>query len=162
MRREGFAYLYPHAWLVAGLRAQENLPSSTAPAGSEPTQAAGGVLRTMRWYADRVELFPLVVQASVKAPQHFLLGRGFRNDLTLRHTSISKEHAILTYAQGAWSLRDRNSTNGTWAKGIQVRSHLAPAPLSGECVPLRFGLVTCALVVHSGDIYDALAPRRGG
>ena len=159
--RAAFATLYPHAWLVAGLRGQQDLPSLTQRVDAEAGVDASSVLQAMRFYADRVELFPLVLRPDAAGPQHFLLGRSSRNDLTLQHTSISKAHAVLTHERGGWTLRDRNSTNGTWAQGLPVRSHQAPVSLRGERALLRFGTVTCALVLRSTDVHDALVHAGG-
>ncbi len=41
------------------------------------------------------------------------LGRSDHNDVVLRDTFVSGEHAVIRFAEGGWWLVDRGSTNGT-------------------------------------------------
>jgi len=51
------------------------------------------------------------------------IGRGVRNQLRVLDTEISRQHAVLSYADGAFLLTDRNSSNGTFLNGLQISSH---------------------------------------
>lgn len=51
------------------------------------------------------------------------IGRGVRNQIRVLDTEMSRQHAILTYADGAFVLTDRNSSNGTFLNGVQIASH---------------------------------------
>ena len=51
------------------------------------------------------------------------IGRGVRNQIRVLDTEMSRQHAILTYADGAFVLTDRNSSNGTFLNGLQIASH---------------------------------------
>ncbi len=55
------------------------------------------------------------------------LGRGEDNDVVIPHASISRAHARLTRRNGAFELRDLNSTNGSFVNGQQVRGSVAVA-----------------------------------
>jgi pSer/pThr/pTyr-binding forkhead associated (FHA) protein len=37
-------------------------------------------------------------------------------------TSASRRHASVQYANGAWSVRDEGSSNGTWVNGVRVQT----------------------------------------
>ncbi|MDA1161597.1 MAG: ATP-binding protein [Planctomycetota bacterium] len=51
------------------------------------------------------------------------IGRGVRNDVRILDTEMSRNHAIVSYDDGAFILKDRNSSNGTFANGISVQVH---------------------------------------
>lgn len=51
------------------------------------------------------------------------IGRGVRNQIRVLDTEMSRQHAMLTYADGAFILTDRNSSNGTFLNGVQIASH---------------------------------------
>ncbi len=55
------------------------------------------------------------------------LGRGEDNDVVIPHASVSRAHARLTRRNGAFELRDLNSTNGSFVNGQQVRGSVAVA-----------------------------------
>lgn len=67
-----------------------------------------------------------------------LVGREAGRDLVLDHPSVSRRHARIDSDQGAWSLRDEGSKNGSFVDGIAVSSGI----LSQACW-LRFGDVYC-------------------
>ena len=49
-----------------------------------------------------------------------LIGRGSSCDVQLADRSVSREHARLRYAQGAWYIQDQDSAAGTFVNGQQV------------------------------------------
>jgi two-component system, NtrC family, sensor kinase len=51
------------------------------------------------------------------------IGRGVRNDIRILDTEMSRNHAIVGHDDGAFILKDRNSSNGTFANGISVQAH---------------------------------------
>ena len=51
------------------------------------------------------------------------IGRGVMNDIRILDTEMSRNHAAIGYDDGAFVLRDRNSSNGTFANGISVQTH---------------------------------------
>jgi hypothetical protein len=65
-----------------------------------------------------------------------LIGSSSRCDLALRHDSVSRIHASITWLNGGWYVEDRNSKNGTWVNGQRLAS--VHRPIQVGCV-LRFG-----------------------
>ena len=51
------------------------------------------------------------------------VGRGVMNDIRILDTEMSRNHAAIGYEDGAFILKDRNSSNGTFANGISVQIH---------------------------------------
>lgn len=49
-----------------------------------------------------------------------LVGRAIQCWLRITHASISKEHAIVAFEAGDWTLKDLGSRNGTWANGKRL------------------------------------------
>ncbi len=49
------------------------------------------------------------------------VGRGGDSDLRLEDTSLSQEHAAIEFADGAFRIRDLNSTNGVVLNGSEVQ-----------------------------------------
>ena len=66
------------------------------------------------------------------------IGRADDAGLRLDHPSVSREHAELSFRDGAWRLRDLDSKNGSFLDGGRV----ADAVLGRDCW-LRFGDVYC-------------------
>jgi pSer/pThr/pTyr-binding forkhead associated (FHA) protein len=56
------------------------------------------------------------------------IGREDDNDLVASHTTTSRNHVRIEHADGAWRLRDLNTTSGTWLDGQRVTESV----LSGE------------------------------
>jgi pSer/pThr/pTyr-binding forkhead associated (FHA) protein len=73
-----------------------------------------------------------------------VIGRSTETDVALNDTFLSSEHARLERRDGAWSLEDLNSTNGTFLNGFEVR---APTEVNdGDMI--RVGRVELKLVVR--------------
>jgi len=51
-----------------------------------------------------------------------VIGRGSSCDVQLADRSVSREHARLRYAQGAWYIQDQDSAAGTFVNGEQVKA----------------------------------------
>lgn len=51
------------------------------------------------------------------------LGRGLENTIVLEDRRVSRIHARLTNSGGHWTIRDENSTNGTFVNGRMVSQH---------------------------------------
>jgi FHA domain-containing protein/uncharacterized protein DUF1707 len=62
------------------------------------------------------------------------VGRSGLCDVVVGEGTVSRFHAELRHGDGAWTVRDLDSTNGTWLNGMRVRE----APVSGGDV-LRLG-----------------------
>lgn len=52
----------------------------------------------------------------------FSIGRSRQSSLHLSGRSISRQHAVLRYAQGRWFLQDQGSSVGTFVNGAQVQA----------------------------------------
>lgn len=63
------------------------------------------------------------------------VGRAGGNDIVIPDGTVSRNHAALTFQQGAWFLEDVGSSNGTFINDIQVRCRTQLKP--GD--RLRFG-----------------------
>ena len=57
-----------------------------------------------------------------------LIGRGEGNHIRLPSKSVSRQHALLIYADGRWCIEDRGSANGTFVNGTRIPFG-APHPL---------------------------------
>ena len=53
----------------------------------------------------------------------FNIGRGFRSGLRILGTDTSRNHATIRFDDDAYTLTDRNSSNGTFVNGVAVESH---------------------------------------
>ena len=51
------------------------------------------------------------------------IGRGEDNDLVLKTTTVSREHARLTRKEGRWFVEDLGSRNGTFVNTKRIPSH---------------------------------------
>jgi transcriptional regulator with PAS, ATPase and Fis domain len=71
------------------------------------------------------------------------VGRSRGATARVEHVSVSREHAVFTYAAGALTVTDKDSRNGTFVDGARIKPEI-PTTLASEAV-LRLGDV---LVVH--------------
>src|SRR6476659_3081806 len=51
------------------------------------------------------------------------LGREPSNGIYFPDPALSRRQCVFTRAQGAWTLNDLNSSNGTFVNGLQITSH---------------------------------------
>jgi signal transduction histidine kinase len=65
-------------------------------------------------------------------PRSYTLGRSHDNDLVLSEPSVSKNHAVIDFANGRFSITDQGSLHGVFVGGTKVQS--APLTKSGEVV----------------------------
>lgn len=82
-----------------------------------------------------------------------LVGRGPTCDLVVPHRSVSSEHAVISWSEGAWWIRDLASRNGTAVGGVALEPG-QPARLE-EGQALRLGLADEHHVVLSVDGPDS-------
>ncbi|MFL6020880.1 MAG: FHA domain-containing protein [Gaiellaceae bacterium] len=57
------------------------------------------------------------------------LGRDTRNDLVFESSSVSRDHASVSFRDGRWYVEDRGSFNGTFLNGTRL--------VPGTALPLR-------------------------
>lgn len=56
-----------------------------------------------------------------------VIGRRESNDIVLRFSNVSGQHALMTFEQGYWFLKDLGSRNGTKVDGFRInRKRLDP------------------------------------
>lgn len=48
------------------------------------------------------------------------IGRSPYNDIVLQSSSVSSRHAVLSTVDGAWSIKDLDSSNGTYVNGDRI------------------------------------------
>lgn len=70
-------------------------------------------------------------------PGRYTIGRGQTTHITLKHTSISRMHAILEFFEGKCCVIDVNSTNGTFLNGIRLTPSQRTKVKHGDT--LKFG-----------------------
>ncbi|RMG15019.1 MAG: FHA domain-containing protein [Planctomycetota bacterium] len=78
------------------------------------------------------------------------VGRAPNNDIQIDASSISKFHAYLEERDGAWSIRDANSSNGTFVNEVPVAND-ASTPLA-EGDEVRFARAKCRFHTHEGFV----------
>lgn len=109
-----------------GAAATDDTPFQPAPAAPEPitegiqpvaagtaAPASSPAPASLRLVGDGVEL-------SVSDDGEYLIGREPTCDLTITDPTVSRRHATLVLQQGALSLRDEGSTNGTYVNGVRL------------------------------------------
>ena len=77
-----------------------------------PEPLSGNWLRVIRGNSPQA-----IIQVS---SNNFSIGRDPGNDLSLQERSVSRQHARLRYAQGAWFIQDLDSTGGTYVNDERV------------------------------------------
>ena len=79
------------------------------------------------------------------------IGRAPENDIVLDATTVSRQHALLTFAQGRWCIEDRGSANGTFVNDKQIPFG-TPHPLRhGDRVALGSEVVTFSWPAEASD-----------
>jgi hypothetical protein len=64
------------------------------------------------------------LQIEVRLPRDadaVTVGRSNECDVVVGESTVSRFHAELRHGDGAWTVRDLESTNGTWLNGARVR-----------------------------------------
>lgn len=85
----------------------------------------------VRWAEEAiVDRATLLVIQGVDQGNRFLIGpepagigRGVRNEIRILDTEVSRQHAVIEFENGAFVVKDRGSSNGTFVNGAPVRSH---------------------------------------
>lgn len=67
----------------------------------------------------------------------YLIGRDSSSGIVIKDKNVSRRHAELVYRDSSWSVRDLNSTNGTYLNGEKLASNGAVRFVPGST--LRFG-----------------------
>ena len=79
------------------------------------------IVQAPRLLASLIEESNLLQHASISlADNLYLLGRGKENNIVLNDTSVSKQHAKLSYQNGYWEIHDLVSRNGISINGATI------------------------------------------
>lgn len=79
---------------------------------------------------------------SLAATETFI-GRTDECDIALAHSSISRRHCAVTRSTHGWTLRDLDSSNGTWINGERIEE---PYPLRDGDEIVLAGVITLRFV----------------
>lgn len=90
-------------------------------------------------YASDDEAFALTT-AAVR------IGQGPQNDIVLDDDTVSKIHALLELADGAWRITDLDSRNGTYLEGVRLAPQV-PTPVPGSAT-VAFGAVSADFTIR--------------
>ena len=159
--RAGFEAEHPHPWLLCDLEVPASAPEASFSTAQFLDDALapprpGDSLQHAALEPRRYGFFALHKTPKNPWKDRILIGRATNNDVVVRHPSVSKVHARATQKDGAWTLADARSTNGTWVDGVRLPAGGA-APLGARSA-VRLGSVACTLLT-SGDVHDALTRR---
>src|SRR5262245_47192163 len=55
-------------------------------------------------------------------PRTYSLGRSHENDLVISEPSVSKNHALLKYGNGEFTIEDRDSLHGIHVAGTKIKN----------------------------------------
>lgn len=83
------------------------------------------------------------------------VGSDLENDLVIAHRTVSRNHAILGYHAGRYTIADLESTNGTFVNGRRIKQPVPIAP--GD--EISFGGAKFAMVGGTGVVHG-MRPRR--
>lgn len=101
-----------------------DLPSAGALEGRLAT-LAGAVRRGLSGIGRRPEKAPPAVEIEVRLPRSaeaVTVGRSHDCDVVVGEETVSRFHAELRHGGGdEWTVRDLESTNGTWLNGSRIR-----------------------------------------
>lgn len=105
--------------------------------------------------AARVRVAPVVKRADSNSfTMMITLGRTDNNDLTLKHTMISKFHAYFRHLGDSWTLSDAGSLNGTALDGRRLPPERSMPIKSGARIVL--GGAVAIQFLEPNDLYDAV------
>jgi hypothetical protein len=83
------------------------------------------------------------------------IGRAKTNDIVLRDIEVSKVHAFFEEGEDGWTVRDNNSTNGTYHNGIRIQSDQKIKLRSSDTLKIGPGL--SAVFFSPNDFYQFLS-----
>lgn len=95
------------------------------PSGSGRLRALwAGARRALAGFGRRPQALPPALQIEVTLPptvSAVTVGRSSACDVVVGERTVSRFHAELRHGGDSWTVRDLDSTNGTWLNGARVR-----------------------------------------
>jgi predicted component of type VI protein secretion system len=79
------------------------------------------------------------------------IGRGGDNDLVLKTTTVSREHARLSHREGRWFVEDLGSRNGTYVNTKRIPSHAPYALHHADRIDVGSETLVFSWVTQSND-----------
>ena len=95
------------------------------------------------------EVKALLKETYLSQTRVITVGRAEGASLPVKHSSISRRHAEISYANGHYALRDLQSKNGTFVNGERLDKDAVSLLKSGDAV--RFGDVSFAFQMREVD-----------
>lgn len=96
-----------------GAPAMSPLPLDTAGKQNYPIHSSSSTISArLRVISANVDRDYFTLDASI-----INIGRYMDNQVVLNHPTVSRHHACLRYARGAWFLQDQESSGGVWVNG---------------------------------------------
>jgi len=71
---------------------------------------------------------PRARRLTLPTNEHTIIGRSRSNGCVLSDPTVSRAHAVVSYRDGTWSLRDLGSTNGTYVNGRRITDETEVRP----------------------------------
>jgi FHA domain/DUF1707 SHOCT-like domain len=107
-------------WLVADLPEQHGLMRA----------AVTAVTAVSRWSRQLEAAWREPRTPRLRLPTHArtIVGRSRSSGCVLSDPTVSRAHALLSYGDGRWSLRDLGSTNGTYVNGRRITAETEIQP----------------------------------
>ena len=85
------------------------------------------------------------------------IGRGEDNDLILRTTTVSRQHARLTHRDGRWFIEDRGSRNGTFVNGKRIPAGIPFSLHHADRIDVGSDTLVFAWLTESADAEETQA-----
>ncbi|MDF1661276.1 MAG: FHA domain-containing protein [Planctomycetota bacterium] len=141
--KDDFVKQYAHPFLMLLCGGAEKLVDSgfftTSGGGSSQATTDESLLTSI--------VFPLVKKK--KGYENlYSLGRTEKNDIMLPYSGVSKFHAYIQCRNGAWSISDCDSTNGTFVDKVSLEPQSPRVIISGSRISLS---KACTLVFACPD-----------
>lgn len=141
--KEEFVQRFPHPFLMLLCGGAEKLVDSgfftTSGGGTSQTTTDESLLTSV--------VYPLIKKK--KGYENlYSLGRAEKNDIMLPYSGVSKFHAYIQSRNGAWSISDCDSTNGTFVDKLSLEPKAPQGIVSGSRISLS---KACTLVFSMPD-----------
>jgi hypothetical protein len=107
-------------WLVADLPEPNTLMRAALTAVTAISRWSSRLEQA--WRVPRTQRFTLPTHRET------IVGRSRSSGCVLADETVSRTHAVVSYADGTWSVRDLGSTNGTYVNGLRISEETRVRP----------------------------------